>query len=55
MCDLTHTSSSHHSTAAAALFATANAPSLEAADGWHSSAGGPRGAAAASRAEPSYV
>jgi len=55
MRDVTHTPSSHHSAAAAALFAAASAASSEAIDVWHSSAAGPRGLAAASRAEPSYV
>ena len=52
MRDVTHTPPSHHSAAAAALFAAAIAASSEAIDVWHSSAAGPRGAAAASRAEP---
>jgi len=55
MHDVTQTPSSHHSAAAAALFAAVSAASSEAADVWHSSAAGPRGAPAASRAEPFYM
>jgi len=52
---MTHSPASHHSAATAALFAAASAASLEATNGLHSSAGGPRAATAAFRAEPSYV